>query len=803
MAEVIDSGKGGQFHNKKRLKKLSTFNEEFDLSLFLLIVQKNWKWVLIIFLSALTIVFLYLRYAERIYEETCIMQIGSENTASKVLGVNAVGQSGDELAEATELMRSRLFLEKVFKTLNMQVSYYTEGTFMNHEIYPVSPYVVSADSTALVKLVDTKVYVHMNDLTSGQISYVQNGTKVSISFTVGSWFDTHCGRIKIVVKDYPLIEKMQEQLKKNSYFFTINDYSHLAKYYSSQINISLLNPDAKTIKISCRDYNDMKAGNIVNAIAQEYISYDIEKRSKSAESILNFIDEQLGVVYGRIKLTEETLDTLQHKTNYRPDNQPLENTNISRISNIEDQITGTDLQQKLMAHIQNELNSKKEVDPMELVTLLSESEYAGDLRENLANLRKLVMQKEEALNDVTPSNADIIHVNEQIDAEKKLIFQSITEINTKLDTKKQELDKIYQSMLTQLGVSSSNTNIEYLRLQRLFSVDEKYYDLLLEKKSEYEISKAGFVAQSQVLENALPAWILVSPKKSTSIIIALIGGLSASLIVLLIIYLFYNNLTSVEEIERLTQSSVAIVGIVPLYTKEIPISQLIVNHNPKSALAEAFRTIRTNLQFFSSADERNSKILAVSSTISGEGKTFFSINLAGIIAFSGKKVIILDLDMRRPKIHSALGLENNKGMSTLLIGKYKIEDVVQHTETDDLDVITAGPIPPNPSELVISKPMDVLLESLKEKYDIIIIDNPPVGLVTDGISMMQKADYPIYVMRANYSKREFLHFVDRLYLESHLEKLSIVLNGVDFNRQSYGYGYYGYGHIYGQGGYYE
>ena len=186
-----------------------------------------------------------------------------------------------------------------------------------------------------------------------------------------------------------------------------------------------------------------------------------------------------------------------------------------------------------------------------------------------------------------------------------------------------------------------------------------------------------------------------------------------------------------------------------------------------------------------------------------EGKTFVSINLAGIIAYSGKKVVILDLDMRKPRIHSALGLDNSKGMSTLLIGKYKVEDVIQKTETDNLFVITAGPIPPNPSELLISKPMDDLLELLKKSYDVIIIDNPPVGLVTDGIAMLQKADYPIYVMRTNYSKREFIYFVDRLYYENQLSKLSIVLNGVDLKRQPYGYGYYGYGHTYGQGNYYE
>jgi tyrosine-protein kinase Etk/Wzc len=262
------------------------------------------------------------------------------------------------------------------------------------------------------------------------------------------------------------------------------------------------------------------------------------------------------------------------------------------------------------------------------------------------------------------------------------------------------------------------------------------------------------------------------------------------------------------EIERLSESPVTILGIIPKYTKEIPASQIIVNHNPKSILAESFRSIRTNLQFI--ANETEAKVISITSTISGEGKTFVCVNLGGIIAYSGKKVIVLDLDMRRPRIHTAFGLDNSKGMSTLLIGKYKVEDVIQKTENDNLDIITAGPIPPNPSELVISSAMDDILNKLKTLYDIIIVDNPPVGLVTDGIAMLQRADYPIYLMRVDYSKREFIYFVDRLYYENQFHKLSIILNGVDFKRQKYGYSYYkygyygyGYGYTYGHGNYYE
>lgn len=788
---------------KKRVKRLSTFNEEFDITLFLLIARKKVKWIAAIFAASILITVLYLRYSEHIFEESTTIQIGSENTANKVLeSPNMLYQNqGDELEEAIELMRSRVFLANVFKLLPMQISYYNEGTFMNHEIYPNPPYKVEADSAALQNLKEVKIYVHLNSASSGQISYTQNGKNILQVFTSDTWFNTPGGKFKIQIIDYPQVEILQNKLKKDAAFFTINDYSVLAKQYATQVNVKLLNPEAKTLQISCRDYNDKKACDIANTIAAEYIRSDVETRKKSAESVLDFINDQLGIVYKGIKLTEDTLNKYQ-KDNNIGSNKEVVDANIARLTNVDEQITATDLEIKLMADIEKQISTKKDVDPDELLALINESDYAADLRDNITSLRTYIKQKRDALSSETVNNQTVIQINNLIENEKKSLLQNIAGINNKLESKISTLKDQASKIEAPLMALSSTNNIEYLRLQRLFSIDDKYYDLLLAKKSEYQISEAGFVPRSQVLENALPAWVVVSPRKSTSFAIGLLSAITLSIFMLLIIYLFYNTLTSIEEIERLSDSPASVLGIVPLYTKSMPVSQLIVNQNPKSLIAESFRSIRTNLQFIN-ASNASSKVIAITSTISGEGKTFVSINLAGIIAYSGKRVIVLDLDMRKPRIHLALGLDNSKGMSTLLIGKYKLEEVVHKTDTDNLDVITAGPIPPNPSELIISKPMDDLLELLKKNYDLVIIDNPPVGLVTDGIAMLQKADYPIYVMRANYSKREFIHFIDRLYFENDLTNLSIILNGIDIKRQRYGYGYYGYGYTYGQGNYYE
>ena len=261
----------------------------------------------------------------------------------------------------------------------------------------------------------------------------------------------------------------------------------------------------------------------------------------------------------------------------------------------------------------------------------------------------------------------------------------------------------------------------------------------------------------------------------------------------------HNEVTSLEEVEKHTNASR--LGIIPKYKYKIPVSMLLVDKNPKSIISEAFRSVRTNLQFIS--NNPGPKVIAVTSTISGEGKTFIAINLGGVIAFSGKKVIVLDLDMRKPKIHLGFNAENTRGMSTLLIGKDTMANCINHSILENLDFITAGPIPPNPSELIISTAMNELIDTLKKTYDIIIIDTPPVGIVTDGTPIIQAADYPIYILRANYSKKLFLRNINKLMEENNVKHLSVILNNAEMQHSKYGYTYgYGYGYNYGYGGYY-
>jgi len=253
---------------------------------------------------------------------------------------------------------------------------------------------------------------------------------------------------------------------------------------------------------------------------------------------------------------------------------------------------------------------------------------------------------------------------------------------------------------------------------------------------------------------------------------------------------------SINDISR--YSEVPVAGVIPISKETNKINRFVVENKANSVITESFRTLRSNLEFMHQISNEK-KIIAITSTISGEGKTFIAINLGGVFSLSGKRVILIDLDLRKPKVHLTFKSTNEKGLSTILIGKDRYQDCIIETEFDNFNIITSGPPPPNPAELANSDNFDLLLEQLKTEYDVIIIDTPPIGIVSDAIFSFKRADLPIYVTRANYSKRNFINNINYIREHKNIKNISIVLNAVEIMSSKYGYGYKGYG--YGQYGY--
>ncbi len=536
---------------------------------------------------------------------------------------------------------------------------------------------------------------------------------------------------------------------------------------------------------------------VAQALAEEYIAYDLEQKRKSSEQTLDFIHSQLDTVRKRLRRSETKLQSYRQEHDIKEEQGGVSDARAKRMADLEDRIVDLELRVNILQRVKEAM--KKEVDDLEvdqLIPMVSGSALSSpSLRSMIDKLQKLLVKREESMFQMKEKSSRIASLNHQIRIQKRLVKESVSSLLDKARTKKRKLrEKVKEMEQRYFGVPQKK--IEYARLKRVFNINEKYYTLLLEKKTEYSISKAGFVHQNEILEEARVPESPISPNTQLAVITFLMFGVVISFLLVVVRYLIHDQITSLNEVVRMTQASVGVLGIIPRYKEKAPPSQLLVDKNPKSMITESFRGIRSNLQFLS--DKEGSHLAAVTSTISGEGKTFFAINLAGIYALMGKKVLLLDLDMRKPKIHLEFQVNNEKGISTLLSGANSLEDVLCDSQMENLSFIPAGPVPPNPSELLLSDRMTDLLQELEQKYDVVITDTPPVGLVTDGLEIIKKADLPIYIFRAEFSKRQFIQNVDRLINENGIRKLSVVLNGVDPDRGIYGYNYgYGYGYGYG------
>jgi capsular exopolysaccharide synthesis family protein len=807
--------------NIERYKeRISNFSSEFEIGLLIHIARKSILWVILLFIAAYISATIYLRYTQPIYESSSILQVQTNSEARKFLQISDETDRSN-LPRVVELLRSKVFFKRVLSKLPLQYSYFSEGTFIASELYTSSPYSVELKNIHQ-DLNKTKVYIDFLSKTEGVLNYDSKDKKHTTNFINEKWIKTPHFEIKIHAKNYAAIRKQQNIVKSNSFYFTVNNIDVLVDEYYPNLSINILNESAGTILIGFKDLNAAKASAIVSMMSTEYDSFEVEQKGGSSESIIDFIDDQLEVVYERLKEAENSIKDYKEKYNISDTEDASISKGASLINDLESEIIDIDLENDFLSKVEESISSYKTIDnTYSLLALVGGSSQIfpnTSLTNDKAKIRmqktsalkvddltKLLLQKEEMLYNVKPESEAMKAINFQINIQLKVLKEQIKSQKISNQIQKEELKSQLNEIGSTIGgVASLPENaLEYARLQRSFSINERYYMLLIEKKTEYSISKAGFVSENVVLQKGNIPQDPISPNKPIAYLISMLIALVMSFVIIALRYISHDQISSINEIVKHLSSSIPVLGMIPKSLIKIPSSQLLVDKNPKSLIAEAFRSVRSNLQFISNED--GPKVIAVSSTISGEGKTFVSINLAGIIAYSGKKVVLIDLDMRKPKIHIGFNVDNTKGMSTILIGKDKPQDCIQNSGLENLHFITAGPIPPNPSELVISPKMDELIAYLKTIYDIIVIDNPPVGIVSDGLAMIRKADYPIYVFRADYSKRTFIQNVDRLFNEGNIHKLCIVLNGIDVERKGYGYNYgYGYGYGYGSNyGYYD
>lgn len=765
------------------------FNKEFDAEILWVVIRKHWLVFPILILTALTSGYLYLRYTKPVYSSNAVIQRSSQDEGKRILDIESFENEGS-LSEDVELLRSTFLLEKALRNLDLNISYYSEGEILTEEKYLMSSYHITLlgikDSTII------GIPIHITQNKGLQLSFAHNGSEHVYDIEPNVVLETEYFDLIFKVSDD---ERFKSSVEENSLYFVMNNYNTLTKRLHPDLKVFILNAEAKTIQITFESNNPRLATDVVNSVINTFFQYDLDKKSQGSANILNFINSQLDTAFTQLKESEIRIQSFKD-SNKVSDPAMFTQRILERTADLQNELLQIDMDLELISEVERTVDNSSRLEIYNIIPAVAGTDYENLLVGELMALHDLLVSREDLSYNVTSNNDLVKKLNRKIESKVENIIRTISSVKDQLRFKKGSLhDRIYGLESQLYGIPQKE--MELSRLNRMFSLNEKYYSLLIEKKTQYSISKAGYTTDNMVLQAPSTAE-LISPNRKLIYTGLLVVSFLIGFTYLLIRYLRFNEIQSPEELKKILPNSVGFLGIVPKVITDNKNSTLIVHKQPKSPLSESCRHVRSNMQFV--LDEHKSSVVAVSSSISGEGKTFVALNLAGIFALSGKKVLVIDLDLRKPKVHHGFGVDNVDGISSIFAGKSTWKSCVQSSEIEGLDFITAGPIPPNPSELVIRGNLDALLEDFKREYDLVFIDNPPVGVVSDGVIIMNKADCPIYVFRSNYSKRIFTSRVAELLDSNKVSKLFVLLNGVDMKRNGYGYGYgYGYGAYYEEG----
>ena len=765
--------------------------DNFSMEKLLLILKKYWYWLPIAIICSLIGGHYYLKYSKPLYLASSLIRLEIQKEASNI-GISTVQtmQSDNNLLSEIELIKSRLVAEELIKTLDLNVSYYAVGNILTTEIYKKSPFRVEVYSDPAHTLFDRDYMVTF--ISKYQFKLYEKNTDESKARTYAVGDLIQLGKFRFALQWTGIKE---HEIDQKEYIFRVNSKSSLVSYLLGQLMVEASSTEARTLTIAFADNNADKAKDIVNAYDTVYLKQSIEKKQKSQEQTLRFIESQIESTAGKLEEYENNIENFVKRTGSISPNAEYSQVaqQLEEIQKSKEEI-GKSIKKfdELLAFIQSN-SSKNNVVP--LVFGIDNIQIADGVNE----LNNLFKSREMLKISNKESTVPFKKIELEISIIKSQLLNYITETKKYVAEQSADLNN-KMAMLTGQFAGLPNKETELNRLKRFNSLYEKYYLSLIEKQIEYQISKAGTVPEFTILSEAYVSPKPISPNTQRIWIMFILGGVVPVLLFIFLKYMFMNVIYSQQQIE--SKLLAPILGSIPSYKKKMSASTLVVDKNPKSSISEALRSIRTNSDFM--LPKKSKQIIGVTSTISGEGKTFFAINYAAILALTGKRVVILDLDMRKPKIHVGFNVDNSIGMSSILSGMTTWKDAVQHSTLHNLDLIPAGPIPPNPNELLLKREFDDLIDQLFIEYDIIMADNPPIGLVTDANNVFKKCDLSIYVVRSGYSKENVISNINNLYKSKNYTNLSVIINDVNKSNtygSKYGYGYgYGYGYYEDDGG---
>lgn len=759
---------------------LENEEQEFHLQDYIRRYLRYWYLFPIFIGLTLTTAFFYLQIVQPVFSAKTSILIKDEK---KGLG----GSQGDILSELSnqfggnklvenelEILKSQTIMEQVIKDLSLDVSYSAKKNLKTLDLYNSSPVLVKPEIITEAGLEEPMI-IHMRDSDHFTFNDEDN------LHMFGQRFNNSWGAF-VITKG-----KENEEIKDIKISF--GDIKNLAEDMIKRLSVQQPNIKSTVIELTYEDVSVQRGKDVLNKLLDVYVQSSLSDKNSEASNTLKFIETRLGLITGELGDVEkdvESYKTTKGITDISAESQLfLENIkdNDAKLNEVNTQIS---ILESVDTYIKNAGDGA--VAP---ATYMINDPVLVSL---LTKFNELELQRERYARTTTTNNPLLQTINTQLDGTRQAIRENVQNLRRGMDVTKQNLQGINSRFSAGLR-SIPQKEREFVGIKRQQSIKEGLYLYLLQKREETALMYASTVTDSRLIDAPISTFLPIKPRKSLIWAGAGIAGIAIPLILINLIFLLNNTVQGKEEIERTTHASI-LGEIGQMKTAQgDPGEDAIIKMTSRSAVAEQFRALRTNLQYLG---DGTCRVLMFTSSIGGEGKSFVSINLAASLAYSDKRVLLIGLDLRKPTLHERLQVPNQHGVSNCLIGQGKPSDFIQTTIVHPkFDVLTSGPIPPNPSELLSNGRLPLLIKELRNDYDYILIDSPPYGLVTDSSLIAEHVDATLYLIRFNYTLIDHLRKIGELQRAKRFSNLSVIFNGVNYGAgYGYGYGYGGYGYGY-------
>ena len=784
----------------------------FDFKLFLFKLLSHWKWFVIALITTLAIAYYINLHKQNVYELDSYITIKDENnpffTSNMSLVFNWGGVS-DKVNLVMTTLKSRSHNEKVVNKLKSYISYQKKARYYSIDIYKKSPFIFQPDISKWqavdipfdIKVLNDQQFRLSFKPDENQVTLYQyqnkNKKKVpaksvtkTFNFSEPIDFDFLSGTFQRNTKvDYD---------KDAVYQITLKDFNSVVSDFKDRLVVKNKDKNSSILLLKLRGKNKDEIADYLNMTTILLQKQILNDKNKFALNTIKFIDSTLKYISQDLSVAARELKNfVKNKTILNLDDPTAKL--FEKVSSFDQTKSAISLKKMYYEQLLNYLNNKNNYENLPAPTVVGIDDPT--IVEKVSRITQLAVKRKNELTHFQPEAPVIKQIDLEIESLRQSLFQTV---NSALYTLSQEMNMVtnqIKNIEKQINKLPEEKQI-LLGLKRKYDLKQDIYNTLLQKRNEAGIVKASNVSDLKIIDSAKDiGQAPVAPNRKINYLIAVLLGLLIPGVIVSVLFLLDNKVHDISDVENFTDAP--IIGQVYHWDKS---GNLPVLDHTNDIISESFRSLRSALRFIL-PPQKTSHTILITSSISGEGKTFVSSNLAIAQAISNKKTVILEFDLRKPKLKEYFEEAQGEhlGLAHYLSGLANLEDIIVPTRIENLDLILSGKKPPNPSELILNKSTAELFEALTTKYDQIIIDTPPMGLVSDAMELQKYADIVIFLVREEYTLKSLVKDIDEKYKKKLIKNLAIIYNDFKISiYKKYGYGHkYGYNYGYGYGNYFD